>query len=576
MAWVNTRASRHACQELKYSGDLPDLGERPRVREVPADSCPEPTEEPGGLSDGPTLQPDLNDPLVPRGIFLASPLGQALLNSSNASINVSEIHGPGGSDVSFDPQLWANRTLNSSDNLPIASNPDFIWVFSNTSQLQNGSTSGAWGGIPGSPPEAGNDSREVQAVVWVNVTPTSSLGSAAAQLQDLFEGLMLTLAQNLSSNTSSWNVTNDIVGGITSELPTLGLPTVVMATLAIATIASNGSYGPPRYNATQASLTGWQLWGEQLWNTITGVATWVVDGITYVASALWSVSAGAQAYLGGALKGALASATHGLESFGSQTWAALKGVEGVMEWALEQAASVIVQRILKPAFQPLINLDIDYTEAEASALVTLDSTAFWSGWGGSLFILAIGLAAAVTIALAIIQNLFPGAALIALLIAGLVVSGSQIVANNHRSDFIGLNPLSAPIVTQLRSILLPASGSELDTDLSDLSALLGAITTTWAVEGVETAATPPPIPLRTDAWGSALGIMALLTASAAQTLESVGAAVVSLVFDVASLIVDSVALLSPTADYLQDGVTLLLDAAAAGLDARVALDPGAW
>ena len=129
--------------------------------------------------------------------------GHALLNRSNPSINISEIHGPGGSDVSFDPQLWAHRTLTSTDNLPTASNPDFIWVFSNSSQLQNGSTSGAWGGIPGTPLEAGNESRELQAVVWVNVTPTSSLGSAAAQLQDLFEGLMLTLGQNLSSNTSN-------------------------------------------------------------------------------------------------------------------------------------------------------------------------------------------------------------------------------------------------------------------------------------------------------------------------------------------------------------------------------------
>ncbi len=63
-----------------------------------------------------------------RSPFLVSPLGQALLNSSNASINVSEIHGPGGSDVSFDPQLWANRTLNSGDNLPTDSNPEFSRV----------------------------------------------------------------------------------------------------------------------------------------------------------------------------------------------------------------------------------------------------------------------------------------------------------------------------------------------------------------------------------------------------------------------------------------------------------------
>jgi hypothetical protein len=397
-------------------------------------------------ADNLTLEPGLNNLLVPRGIFLNSPLGQALLNSSNASVNVSLIQGPAGSDVSFDPQYWANRTLNSSDNLPNASNPNFIWVFSNTSQLQNGSTSGAWGGIPGSPLESGNESREVQSVVWVNVTPSSNAGSAAAQLRDLFEGLILNLAQNLSSNASSWNISNDIVGGITSELPTLGLPSIVMATLANATIPSNGSYGPPQYNASQASPSGWQVWGEQLWNTITGVATWVVDGVTHFASAFWSVSQGASAYIGAAVKGALVDATHGLTKLANQSVSALKAIEEVMEWALNQTIHWISANVLGPVVTPIITAADDYGDrlysdveaAESDVASTGEvpasvSDGFWQDFSGSLFVTALTLAAAVVVGLNILATICLGVGVIVSLVLNVILTAVMVKLDHEAS-----------------------------------------------------------------------------------------------------------------------------------------------
>jgi hypothetical protein len=233
--------------------------------------------------------------------------------------------------------------------------------------------------------------------------------------------------------------------------------------------------------------------------------------------------------------------------------------------------------VLKTVFQPLINLDIAYTQSEASALDP-NPAAFWAGWGGSLMILVFGLAGTLTLALALVSGLCPAESLVAMLIANIVISGAVAAAKTYTSTFSGSNPFSSSIVTDIRDILVPASGSQLDTDLSDLSTVLGSITTTWAVQSVETAATPPAKFWDTSTWGSALGIMALLTASAADALDSVGGAVVSLLFDGLSLWVDWVDLSSPTAavDHTQDVVTVILDGVAGVIDGTVAAASMPW
>ncbi len=162
-----------------------------------------------------------------------------------------------------------------------------------------------------------------------------------------------------------------------------------------------------------------------------------------------------------------------------------------------------------------------------------------------------------------------GASLLATLIVTLIVTGVSIFGASHRSAFSGLSPYSPSITTQLESIL-PNSSNALNVDLKDLASMLSALTTTWAVQDVESATTPSPF--WTSAWGTALGIVGLLTTSVAKYFGSVADALVSLSFDVASIIIDFLDMeYYPAANALQNAVTAALDIGAFGLDAKVFL-----
>jgi hypothetical protein len=345
-----------------------------------------------------TLQPGLNNLLVPRSIFLTSPLGQALLNDTNLSFGST-----GG--VTFDGAYWAARALNTSNNGP--GDPNFIWVFapSNLSENNASVSPAALGGVPGDPAlEAGVASREVQSVLWANLSATPGspyvLGGAA-ELSDLIGGLVLN-----STGTLSCDLLN-----ITGALPTLDLPANVLSVLANYTAPNNGSYAPPQFDPEAVQpVESFTQFLQDVWNTLSGVASAIVSGIESIVSVVWSVGTAAQAYVAGAVSGALTRASHGLTELASQTAQTLKDVEKTMEWALEQLLALLKEAV-DAAFSPIVepvraalaswgdSLDASlypaWADANASEPVPPSLVvAFWTAIDGPLELIA-GLAIAV-------------------------------------------------------------------------------------------------------------------------------------------------------------------------------------
>ncbi len=315
-----------------------------------------------------------------------SPLGQSLFqNSSLFSLNTTEIEGPAHSGLTFDPMAWANRTVGSS------SNPNYIWTFSNnTSQLENNSTNsnGLYGGIPGSPVEGTqNSSRAVQAVWWINITAGNAFGSTLAELQDLLEGLMLSASPDTgtsSNGTIAWDAANSILGGIASRLPSLDLPQGVLNTLANSSLNNNGSYKPPVYNATAAKegTFTWQDFAAEVWNTVTGVVSWVVDGVSSLVSVTWNWRNAAAAFVGGAIQGGLTAASHGLAKLKSQTAAAFHQLEKVLDWALHE----LVVHVFGPLIANLTGAYANsYTSALGADLSSKNGAQFWKDYSGPTF-----------------------------------------------------------------------------------------------------------------------------------------------------------------------------------------------
>ena len=311
----------------------------------------------GGYSYSVTLSAGLDNLLVPRGAFLNSPLGQALVNNTNESVQ-----GPMGSGVTFTPWAWSDRTESSGSNSP--GNPDFIWVFSNTSQSQNGSGSGAFGGLPqNGVVESGYESRQVQAVFWVNVTTNGNFSSNASEIEDLFGGLVLNSTGNMTGNLES----------VAPELGTLGLPSNVLSALANKTLRNDGSYAPPVWQQPPGQHNHKSFWqalgnfGSDIWNTLSGVAE--VTGLTKVLSVVWNNLQASGAYIGNALT--TLSNEVGLTRLASQLAAGLKVLASAMEWAWNQFVQWLIHHVIDPPLNsvvgPILSAAAGFDSSNAAA-----------------------------------------------------------------------------------------------------------------------------------------------------------------------------------------------------------------
>lgn len=294
-----------------------------------------------------TLLPGPNNILIPRSLFLASPLGQTLINATG-NIVVPSRHQDSG--LTFNPYNWLPRILNTTGNYLSSS---FISMFSSTAQT---GTSGAFGGVADNPSlEAGYESRQVQAVLWVNVSSSgygSNLTTGAAELTDLLGGLLLNQSGNLTGN-----LLNE-----TSELPTLGFSSNVCAALANASYQSNGAYGTPVSKAkpSPAPTPWWDVVASDIWNAFTGVVTVVAK----IVSVVWNGAIAASVYLADAASAL--STDLGITTLASQTIAAIQAVGHAMWTALQDVLNYILS-LVKATLMAVVTLFANSFNSEFNA-----------------------------------------------------------------------------------------------------------------------------------------------------------------------------------------------------------------
>jgi hypothetical protein len=440
-----------------------------------------------------------------------------------------------------------------------------VRVFAPTNESETDSSyyashTAAFGGLPGDPTvDQGIESRAVQAVVWINITNTSGLGNESAELTDLLAGLVLN-----NSGNASYQVTN-----VTSNLSWLTLPPTVLAVLGSRSLPNSGSFGPPVYAGFVNDSGGNFL--EEVWNAISGLASFVVHIVEERAVLLVSATLTSQEYIDGAVSGAIITASVGIAKLENQALATLKALQRSMAWALQLALNWVVRNVLEPAFSPLIDVVTTYTTNLATDLVNRNASKFWQDFSSTSFwTLALAVATAIAIALGVFEVLSVGSAFIALLIIGVVIAGVEALGPDMGARFAGDGPFDVSVATELTSLLSPQGGSALSTDLTDLSTLLGAVTTSWAINSVQTAATTPEKYGWTDTWGAAVGIAALLVAGVARAIGSAAAAVVSFFISIGSLVIDMISLLG-RGFQSEDEVTLIIDGVAWAIDLSVAL-----
>jgi hypothetical protein len=226
-----------------------------------------------------SLSGGLNNILVPRGAFINSPLGQALLNTTNQSVTWTSRNAAFQSD-------WANVALNGAEwydrIVGTKPNTNYLpthWQMNVTSNIssQNTSNPALAGGVPENPAlEQNYQTRAIQAIFTLNI-------SQSPDLQGMLAGLIL----NKSGNFTGW------LYGATSELPTLGLLPAVSNALANSTYRNDGAYGAPTYSGSQNNPPGWWIFGGGSWNIVSGIIT----GLKLIAM-VWTAAIAAMAYFG--------------------------------------------------------------------------------------------------------------------------------------------------------------------------------------------------------------------------------------------------------------------------------------
>jgi hypothetical protein len=423
------------------------------------------------------LSAGLNNLLIPRSIFMASPLGQAMLNNTNRTPSV-----PSGSGLTFHATDWSGRTETSSTNkVPTNTNPNpnYIWIYSTTAQSQNGSGSGNFGGLPAnSAVESGDESLQVQAVYWVNVSSGGygGLGTAAAEVADLLGGV---------AANSSGNITNNVLN-VTSELGTLGLPETVLSALANTSLANNGSYNPPQYTHTSGSANGWTTFGSTVWKTVSGIAA--ETGISKFASAVWNGLLAATVYLERAAE--WLSAHLGLDTLINQSFATLRVLASAMTWALEQLLAFIrtaVTDLLSPVTSQ-VNAGVSAWESGVDAAFTLadgddghvtaaHADAFWSAFSTGPVLVLLGITIVAVAAVTVVSTVGLGVGIIFGILLTLLLSISRSMPS--ALGFTALSDITSfgsALVTKIDGLLTGwVVGSGMSTAWTTVEGIFGAV-----------------------------------------------------------------------------------------------------
>jgi hypothetical protein len=235
-----------------------------------------------------TLQSGVNEILIPREQFFASPFGEALLEGKAEPYNSSGPTPPllglsgvqslitpfGGSNLYIDlAAYWQNRAIStgstgnfSNEGGTSKTSTNSVDIVAVTSPPANNS-----GGLPSDPSllnssNANAPTAAVQSVITLNVTSKSMLDVFAAGILD---------------NTS--NGVNGTLTSVTSQVPFLGFDGAVTTSLINAVPLSDGLCGPPQsqYPPPPPPTSG--LWGDFV-NALTSVVQTVAGAIVSLVS----------------------------------------------------------------------------------------------------------------------------------------------------------------------------------------------------------------------------------------------------------------------------------------------------
>jgi hypothetical protein len=351
----------------------------------------------------------MNNILLPRSLFVHSPLGQVLLlNATNASIAATSFNSL--LRAAWDPATWQARVLGYSNWNGSSYSPGtqkYIKVYSNTNQ--NCSNGPQCGVVPSDLAASSQvPSYAVESIFALNLTGTAGL-----------KGFLAGLLLNSSGNYSNWGF------AATPFLPSLGLSSEVLTAIANPVEFNGGGFVAPVYQHPSQPQTWWQAAGSAVWNAVSGT-------VGAVLSVAWSWVQAAGAYVA-----YLASevANWGLQAI-QQTVSVLKQVAGAIVWAIDQLASIvvgIVQGILNAILQPaeagltsyVSALNHDFSTAwstvnSTGAVNLSEANAVGTDFGGAPFDIAIGIGIAVTVALTLLTPLDFGPSFLIGIVIGLI------------------------------------------------------------------------------------------------------------------------------------------------------------
>jgi hypothetical protein len=539
---------------------------------------------PWGGSYSMTLQGGITNFLVPREQFLDSDFGAALLegkaipyNSSgptpplvgwSSALSLLSSYGPGNAYYEL-AGYWQNRAINPSSgggNFSGESGTASTSFLSVNVSAVTTPPSNNTGGLPSNPgllnaSNANAPTAAIQSVITVNLTSNATL--------DLLLGGLL---------DNSTNGVNGTFQSITSQVPFMGFDAPVVSALANAIVPSDGlgvspvsQYPPPPPPPNSNPLAGFV-------NAVSSVASTVSGAVVSFANLVWTTAVAAAVFvdqlareaaeLGGQL---LARAAAALVSVGKLILSAL---QQFLNWLLSRIAGLIVS-----AFAPVVNelhsftngvgsnLEVGATDLAEGKSIVQAAGWFWANFSGPIFIIATIAAIALTVALTLLEAFSVGAGFVIPIIVGLVVSGAEATAAegggpSELGRFAGVGPFSPQVVAGIKGFTgwTTNSTGTAASYLGALSPYLGVATTSWAGAEVLDAWETHTIPEWTDEASAALGIIAILSAGAAYYYSEEAATVASVFFDVASVILDGIAI-NEEGWTLENVVITLIDGA---------------
>ncbi len=289
----------------------------------------------------------MNNFLIPRSQFLASPMGQAILENTNIDPNQKD-NGPFGygqttnllsgteggavldnfnqGNVGLLSCYWQNRAITSNSGITSACNgygtgtptddPNFQDVAVDYND-NTGCTGINCGGVPSNPNEvpASLQSAAVQAVVTVHLTCSQATAAGCAVKAvdaPTLDALLAGLLYNGQGGTTGY------FQDVTHQLPSLSLLPVVMQALATSSEPNGGVFGAPISFAQPAppAPPGCSSMFSCVWNTVSGalleIGQTIVNGLVGLAGAVWNAAIAAASYVNGLTGGALGRVMNGI------------------------------------------------------------------------------------------------------------------------------------------------------------------------------------------------------------------------------------------------------------------------